>query len=92
VNRHSFLQQIKMPSAGRQRFTRGDHFDLLEKRILLLSIFLFFYFFYIRLFIRLQVRVCACRALKSVQIFFATFDDCSAASFPVAIFEINDLK
>ena len=32
------------PSAGRQRFTRGDHFDLLEKRIFLFSIFLFFYF------------------------------------------------
>jgi len=40
VNRHSFLQKIKMPSAGRQRFTRGDHFDLLEKRIYLFSIFL----------------------------------------------------
>ena len=25
-----------MPSAGRQRFTRGDHFDLLDKRIVLL--------------------------------------------------------
>jgi len=32
-----------MPSAGRQRFTRGDRFDLLEKRIFLFSIFLFFY-------------------------------------------------
>ena len=42
-----------MPSAGRQRFTRGDHFDLLEKRIFLFSIFLFFYFFYLRLFIEI---------------------------------------
>jgi len=41
VDRHSFLQ---MPSAGRQCFTRRDHFDLLEKRIFLFSIFLFFYF------------------------------------------------
>ena len=30
-------------SAGRQRFTRGDHFDPLEKRIFLFSIFLFSY-------------------------------------------------
>ena len=50
VNRHSFLQKIKMPSAGRQRFTRGDHFDLLEKRIFLFSIFLLFLFFYLGLF------------------------------------------
>ena len=42
-----------MPSAGRQRFTRGDHFDLLEKGIFLFSIFLFFYFFYLRLFIEI---------------------------------------
>ena len=33
-------------TAGRQRFTRGDHFDLLEKRIFLFSIFLLFLFFY----------------------------------------------
>jgi len=32
-----------MPSAGRQRFTCRDHFDLLEKRIFLFSIVLFFY-------------------------------------------------
>ena len=37
----SFLQKIKMPSTARQRFTRGDHFDLFEKRIFLFSIFLF---------------------------------------------------
>jgi len=30
--------------AGRQRFTRGDRFDLLEKGIFLFSIFLLFYF------------------------------------------------
>ena len=39
-----------MPSAGRQRFTRGDHFDLLEKRIFLFSVFIFLYWFYVRLF------------------------------------------
>jgi len=50
VNRHSFVQKIKMPSTGRQRFTRGDHFDLLEKRIFLFSIFLLFLFFYLGLF------------------------------------------
>ena len=33
-----------VPSAGRQRFTRGDHFDLLEKTIFLFFCFLFFYF------------------------------------------------
>ena len=37
---------------GCQRFTRGDHFDLLEKRIFLFSNFLFsnFLFFYLGLF------------------------------------------
>ena len=30
--------------------TRGDHFDLLEKRIFLFSIFLLFLFFYLGLF------------------------------------------
>ena len=39
-----------MPSAGRQRFTRRDHFDLLEKTIFLFSSFLFFY---LRLFIEI---------------------------------------
>ena len=39
-----------LPSAGSQRFTRGDHFDLLEKRIFLFSIFLLFLFFYLVLF------------------------------------------
>jgi len=39
-----------MPPAGRQRFTRGDNFDLLEKRIFLFSIFLLFLFFYLGLF------------------------------------------
>jgi len=32
-----------MPSAGRQRFTRGDHIDLLERGIFPFSIFPFFY-------------------------------------------------
>ena len=44
VDRHSFLQKIKMPSVGRQRFTCGYHFGLLEKRFFLFSIFLFCYF------------------------------------------------
>jgi len=33
-----------VPTAGRQRFTRADNFDLLEKRIFLFSIFQFYYF------------------------------------------------
>ena len=40
-----------MPFAGRQRFTRGDHFDLLQTVIFLFAICLFFYVCYLRLFI-----------------------------------------
>jgi len=46
INGYLFKRSTReaMPSAGRQRFTRGDNFDLLEKRIFLFSILLFSYF------------------------------------------------
>ena len=39
-----------MISAGKALAPRGGHFDLLEKRIFLFSIFLLFLFFYLGLF------------------------------------------
>ena len=42
-----------MISAGKALAPRGGHFDILEKRIFLFSIFLFFYFFYLRLLIEI---------------------------------------
>jgi len=40
-----------MPFAGRQRFTRGDLFDLLQTVIFMCAICLFSYVCYLRLFI-----------------------------------------